>query len=151
APSDGIVHFDGTDLQHWNNEQLGETLGYLPQDVELFAGAIRDNIARMGTAADEEIVGAARIAHAHELIQQLPQGYETPVGDLGIRLSVGQRQRIGLARAVFGLPRVIILDEPNANLDQAGENALAATVQELKAAGCALMIVGHRPSTLAQV
>ena len=151
APSEGIVRFDGTDLQHWNNEQLGEALGYLPQDVELFAGAIRDNIARMGTAADEEIVGAARIAHAHELIQQLPQGYETPVGDLGIRLSGGQRQRIGLARAVFGLPRVIILDEPNANLDQAGENALAATVQELKAAGCALMIVGHRPSTLAQV
>src|SRR5690606_28732133 len=80
-----------------------------------------------------------------------PQGYETPIGDLGIRLSGGQRQRIGLARAVFGLPRVVILDEPNANLDQAGENALAATVRELKASGAALLIVGHRPSTLAQV
>ena len=151
APSDGVVRFDGTDLQHWNNEQLGDAIGYLPQDVELFAGSIRDNIARMGTANDEEIVNAAKIAHAHELIQLLPQGYETPIGDLGIRLSGGQRQRVGLARAVFGLPKVVILDEPNANLDQAGENALAATVRELKNGGAALLIVGHRPSTLAQV
>lgn len=151
APSDGTVRFDGTELAHWNAEQLGAALGYLPQDVELFAGTVRDNIARMGEATDEEIVAAAKLAHAHELIQQLPQGYETPIGDLGLRLSGGQRQRIGLARAVFGRPRVIILDEPNANLDQAGENALAATVRDLKATGAALLIVGHRLSTLAQV
>jgi PrtD family type I secretion system ABC transporter len=148
--SDGVVRLDGTDLQHWNSERLGRVLGYLPQDVELFAGSIRDNIARMGAAPDEEVVRAAQLAHAHEMIQQLPQGYETPIGDLGTRLSGGQRQRIGLARAVFGAPRVIILDEPNANLDQAGENALAATVRDLKADGAALLIVGHRPSTLAQ-
>lgn len=150
TPSDGILRLDGTNLQHWNSEQFGASLGYLPQDVELFAGTIRSNIARMGIAEDEEIVRAAMLAHAHELIQRLPQGYDTPIGDLGIRLSGGQRQRIGLARAVFGSPKVIILDEPNANLDQAGENALAATLQDLKAAGASLLIVGHRPSTLAQ-
>lgn len=150
SPSDGVIRLDGTNLQHWHSDQLGGALGYLPQDVELFSGSIRDNIARMGAADDEEIVQAATLAHAHELIQRLPQGYETPIGDLGTRLSGGQRQRVGLARAVFGSPKVIILDEPNANLDQAGENALAATLQDLKATGAALLIVGHRPSTLAQ-
>jgi len=104
----------------------------------------------MAKADDDEIVQAAMLAHAHEMIQRLPQGYETPIGDAGARLSGGERQRIGLARAVFGNPKVIILDEPNANLDQSGEMALAAAVRELKSRGVALMIVGHRPSTLAQ-
>jgi ABC-type protease/lipase transport system fused ATPase/permease subunit len=129
---------------------LGRYVGYLPQDVELFSGSIRDNISRMAKADDDEIVQAAMLAHAHEMIQRLPQGYETPIGDAGARLSGGERQRIGLARAVFGNPKVIILDEPNANLDQSGETALAAAVRELKSRGTALMIVGHRPSTLAQ-
>jgi len=150
-PTDGVVRLDGTDLQHWRIDQLGAVIGYLPQDVELFAGSIRDNIARMRNVPDSEVVEAAMLAHAHELIQRLPQGYETPIGDAGARLSGGQRQRIGLARAVFGRPKLIILDEPNANLDQAGEAALAATVRDLKETGAALMIVGHRPSTLAQV
>ncbi|TDK29673.1 type I secretion system permease/ATPase [Rhizobium deserti] len=150
APTDGVIRLDGTNLQHWRNDQLGAAIGYLPQDVELFAGTIRDNIARMQDAEDSQIVQAAMLAHAHELIQRLPQGYETSIGDAGARLSGGQRQRIGLARAVFGDPKLIILDEPNANLDQAGENALAATIRDLKQAGVALLIVGHRPSTLAQ-
>ncbi|MEB2847247.1 type I secretion system permease/ATPase [Rhizobiales bacterium RZME27] len=150
VPSDGVIRLDGTDLQHWRNEQLGAAIGYLPQDVELFAGTVRDNIARMQDTEDSDIVQAAMLAHAHELIQRLPQGYETSIGDAGSRLSGGQRQRIGLARAVFGNPQLIILDEPNANLDQAGENALSATVRDLKQAGAALLIVGHRPSTLAQ-
>ena len=150
-PTDGVVRLDGTDLQHWRIDQMGAVIGYLPQDVELFAGSIRDNIARMRNVSDSEVVEAAMLAHAHELIQRLPQGYETPIGDAGARLSGGQRQRIGLARAVFGRPKLIILDEPNANLDQAGEAALAATVRDLKETGAALMIVGHRPSTLAQV
>lgn len=150
APTEGVVRLDGTDLNHWQGDQLGAAIGYLPQDVELFAGSVRDNIARMRTASDSDVVAAAMLAHAHELIQRLPQGYQTPIGDAGARLSGGQRQRIGLARAVFGGPKIVILDEPNANLDQAGEAALAATVKDLKQAGVALMIVGHRPSTLAQ-
>lgn len=151
SPNEGVIRLDGSEFQHWNHEQLGRYIGYLPQDVELFPGTIRDNISRMAKADDEEVVRAAVLAHAHEMIQRLPQGYETPIGEAGARLSGGQRQRIGLARAVFGSPKVIILDEPNANLDQAGEMALAAAVRELKERGTTLMIVGHRPSTLAQV
>jgi ABC-type protease/lipase transport system fused ATPase/permease subunit len=113
-------------------------------------GSVRDNIARMGVGSDEDVVRAALLAHAHDMIQRLPQGYETPIGDGGSRLSGGQRQRIGLARAVFGSPKVIVLDEPNANLDQTGEMALAAAVRQLKELGASLLIVGHRPSTLAQ-
>ncbi|WP_018236939.1 type I secretion system permease/ATPase [Ensifer sp. BR816] len=150
APSGGEIRLDGSELHHWNPEQLGRYVGYLPQDVELFSGSVRDNISRMTRANDDEVVQAAMLAHAHEMIQRLPQGYETPIGDAGARLSGGQRQRIGLARAVFGNPKTIILDEPNANLDQSGETALAAAVRALKERGAALMIVGHRPSTLAQ-
>jgi PrtD family type I secretion system ABC transporter len=150
APSDGHVRLDGSELTHWDPNDLGRFIGYLPQDVELFAGSVRENIARLGDPDDNAIVNAARLAHAHELIQRLPDGYETQIGDGGTRLSGGQRQRIGLARAVYGEPRLIVLDEPNANLDQAGEAALAAAVGELKRDGCALVIVGHRPSTLAQ-
>src|SRR5262249_6242527 len=109
---------------------------------------VRDNIARMQVIEDEAVVNAATLACAHEMIQHLPQGYDTRVGDGGVRLSGGQRQRVGLARAVFGSPRFIILDEPNANLDQAGEASLSEAIFELKKAGVALVIVGHRPSTL---
>jgi ATP-binding cassette subfamily C protein/ATP-binding cassette subfamily C exporter for protease/lipase/ATP-binding cassette subfamily C protein EexD len=130
--------------------QLGRYVGYVPQDVELFAGSVRENIARMGPVDDEAVVEAASLAHAHEMIQRLPDGYETQIGDSGLRLSGGQRQRIGLARAVYGDPRLVVLDEPNANLDQAGESALSTAIQDLKKRGVALIIVGHRPSTLAQ-
>jgi ATP-binding cassette subfamily C protein/ATP-binding cassette subfamily C exporter for protease/lipase/ATP-binding cassette subfamily C protein EexD len=150
APSEGQVRLDGAELKHWDPNDLGRFVGYLPQDVELFSGSVRENIARLGEPDDNAIVNAARLAHAHDLIQRLPEGYETQIGDSGARLSGGQRQRIGLARAVYGEPRLIVLDEPNANLDQAGEAALAAAVAELKRDGCALVIVGHRPSTLAQ-
>jgi ATP-binding cassette subfamily C protein/ATP-binding cassette subfamily C exporter for protease/lipase/ATP-binding cassette subfamily C protein EexD len=150
APGEGDVRLDGTELDHYRPDELGSHVGYLPQDVELFPGTVRENIARMGDVDDAGVVRAAMLAHAHEMIQRLPQGYDTPVGEAGMRLSGGQRQRIGLARAVYGVPRLIVLDEPNANLDQAGEAALAAAVNELKAGGAALVIVGHRPSTLAQ-
>jgi ATP-binding cassette subfamily C protein/ATP-binding cassette subfamily C exporter for protease/lipase/ATP-binding cassette subfamily C protein EexD len=149
-PSSGQIRIDGSQIDHWDQEQLGQFIGYLPQDVELFAASVRENIARMGQVDDQAVVEAAMMAHAHDLIQHLPQGYETQIGDGGSSLSGGQRQRIGLARAVYGNPRLIVLDEPNANLDQAGESALAATLQELKEQGTALIIVGHRPSTLAQ-
>jgi PrtD family type I secretion system ABC transporter len=150
APHSGEVRLDNSVLDHWDPDDLGRFIGFLPQDVELFAGTVRENIARMGHAEDEQIIEAARLAHAHEMIQKLPDGYDTQIGDGGVRLSGGQRQRIGLARAIFGDPRLVVLDEPNANLDQTGEAALAAAVNELKERAGAIIIVGHRPSTLAQ-
>ncbi|UEM24581.1 type I secretion system permease/ATPase (plasmid) [Skermanella mucosa] len=150
VPQSGEVRLDNSLLGHWNADELGRHIGFLPQDVELFAGTVRENIARMEDADDESVLEAAKLAHAHEMIQRLPDGYETQIGDGGVRLSGGQRQRIGLARAIFGDPKLIVLDEPNANLDQSGEAALAAAVSELKERAGAIVIVGHRPSTLAQ-
>lgn len=151
CPNVGEIRIDGSQVHHWDPAQLGSHVGYLPQDVELFTGSVRDNIGRMkNNATDEEILEAATLAHAHEMIQRLPQGYDTQIGDQGVRLSGGQRQRVGLARAVFGTPQLIVLDEPNANLDQAGETALSEAIYSLKKQGAALVIVGHRPSTLAQ-
>jgi PrtD family type I secretion system ABC transporter len=147
-PNVGEIRLDGSPIHHWDPAQFGRHVGFLPQDVELFAGSVRDNIARMQSVDDEAVVNAARLACAHEMIQHLPQGYDTRVGDGGVRLSGGQRQRVGLACAVFGSPQFIVLDEPNANLDQAGEASLSEAIFELKKAGVALIIVGHRPSTL---
>lgn len=149
-PGSGEIRLDGSELAHWDPDDLGRHLGYLPQDVELFPGTVRENIARMGDVDDRAVIEAAMMAHAHDMIQHLPQGYDTPIGEGGMRLSGGQRQRLGLARAVYGAPRLIVLDEPNANLDQAGETALAATIEEMKQHGSTVLIVGHRPSTLAQ-
>ncbi|WP_437376985.1 type I secretion system permease/ATPase [Inquilinus limosus] len=148
-PTSGQIRLDGADLSHWDPDQLGQYLGYLPQDVELFAGTVADNIARMRSGNDQDVIAAAQLGHAHEMILHLADGYETQIGDAGAKLSGGQRQRIGLARAVYGNPRLIVLDEPNANLDQTGEAALAGAVNELKARGAAMVIIGHRPSTLA--
>jgi PrtD family type I secretion system ABC transporter len=150
-PNVGEIRLDGSPIHHWDPAQFGQHVGFLPQDVELFAGSVRDNIARMQSVDDEAVVKAATLACAHEMIQHLPQGYDTRIGDGGVRLSGGQRQRVGLARAVFGYPRFIVLDEPNANLDQAGEAALSEAIFELKQVGIALVIVGHRPSTLSAV
>lgn len=149
-PSSGRIVLDGSDLRHWDRAQLGRAVGYLPQDVELFPGTVQDNIARMGAPSDEEVVAAAKLARVHDLVQQLPQGYETVVGFGGVRLSGGQRQRVGLARAVFGRTRLVVLDEPNANLDVVGEAALAEALRDLKAQDVAVVVVGHRSSTLAQ-
>jgi PrtD family type I secretion system ABC transporter len=146
-PQTGCVRLDGADMSRRDREALGVHVGYLPQSVELFAGTVGENIARLGKVSDpevsERVVRAARLAHAHELILQLPEGYETQIGDGGAILSGGQRQRIALARALYGDPRLVVLDEPSAHLDTAGEDALLAALAELKACGVTVIMVTH--------
>ena len=150
-PRVGHVRLDGADMADWAGEDLGRHIGYLPQDIELFAGTVRDNIARMGEADPESIVSAAQLAGVHEMILQLPNAYETEIGEAGAALSGGQRQRIGLARSVFGHPRFVVLDEPNASLDAAGEEALINAIVTLKQRGTTLVVIAHRPSILRHV
>jgi PrtD family type I secretion system ABC transporter len=150
-PSAGHIRLDTADVAQWDPVDLGQYIGYLPQDVELFAGTVRENIARMGEGDPEQVVAAATPAGVHEIILGLPAGYETEIGEDGAVLSGGQRQRIGLARAVFGNPKFIVLDEPNANLDHEGEVALLVTVARLKAQGATMVIIAHRPSVLRNV
>lgn len=147
-PGAGAVTLDGADLAVWNQAQLGRIVGYLPQDVELIAGTVRDNIARFQDAAPESVVAAAEAAGCHEMILGLPKGYDTQVGDNGQILSGGQRQRVGLARALFGRPKLVVLDEPNANLDAAGEERLMASLAALKEAGTTIVIAAQRPRVL---
>lgn len=151
APSVGVVRLDGADVARWDKEGLGPHVGYLPQGVELFAGTIAENIARMGEPDPTEVVAAAQAAGLHELILRLPQGYDTPLLENGMGLSAGQRQRVALARALYGSPHFIVLDEPNANLDQAGDDALQEAIIGLKARGACIVIVAHRPSAIVNV
>jgi len=145
----GEVLLDGLPIEGWDRMELGPHLGYLPQDIELFEGSIAENIARFGAVDPEKVIAAARSAGLHEMILRFPKGYDTPIGEAGNLLSGGQRQRVGLARAVYGDPVLVVLDEPNANLDDVGEAALVRTVQELKARGCTVFLITHRPGILA--
>lgn len=150
-PSSGAVRLDGADVSQIDREDFGRHVGYLPQDVELFPGTISENVARLGEIDSEAVVAAAQHAGVHDMILRFPQGYDTPIGDAGHVLSGGQMQRIGIARAIYRMPRLVVLDEPNANLDAEGEMRLAQTITALRQAGSTLVLVTHKPSLLANI
>jgi len=147
-PLAGKVRLDGAELSQWDKHRLGPHLGYLPQDIQLFAGTIAQNIARFAEVDADKVLAAAQLAGVHQLILQLPEGYETRLGEGGAGLSGGQKQRIGLARALYGLPAVIVLDEPNSNLDEAGEQALLQAIAQLKQHKRTLILITHKPNVL---
>jgi PrtD family type I secretion system ABC transporter len=148
APSLGSVRLDGAEVSSWPKTELGKYLGYLPQEIELLGGTIAQNICRFGSAEPSDIVAAATLAGAHEMILRLPQGYETMVENGGGNISGGQRQRLGLARALFGDTRLVVLDEPNANLDADGEAALRRVLSVLKARNQTVIVISHKPLLL---
>jgi len=151
SPRRGTVRLDGAAVDQWPAERLGQAIGYLPQSVELFDGTIAENIARFSAQPDSEaVIAAAKLAGVHDMIVRMPLGYETPIGRDGSWLSAGQRQRIGLARALYGKPFLLVLDEPNSNLDQEGEVALEAAIAGARERGCIVIVVAHRPAILAQ-
>ncbi|MEZ0168597.1 type I secretion system permease/ATPase [Microvirga sp. TS319] len=144
APTSGHVRLDGADIAIWQASGGHHYFGYLPQDIELFGGTVRDNIARLQDAPSEDVIAAATLVGLHETIMRLPRGYETDIGEGGLRLSGGQRQRLGLARAFFGNPQLIVLDEPNASLDPDGEEALRQAIQEMRDRGTTIVIIAQR-------
>jgi ATP-binding cassette subfamily C protein len=151
-PVSGLVRIGGDDLSNWSSEALGPHIGYLSQDIELFPATVAQNIARMNPSPDPELVlAAARLANCHELIQRLPKGYDTMLGPQGHALSGGQRQRIALARAFFGSPKVVVLDEPNASLDAEGEQALVAALKMAGKAGITCIVITQRTSLNAAI
>lgn len=144
----GKVRLDSVDIFKWDKAELGPYVGYLPQDIELFSGTVSENIARFGKVDSEKVVNAAKRAGVHEMILYLPDGYDTELGDSGAGLSGGQKQRIGLARAMYNDPTLVVLDEPNANLDDAGEKALLNAIKDLQAAGKTIVLITHKTTTL---
>lgn len=149
-PIAGTVSMDGAPFHQWDAEQLGHAIGYLPQEVELFDGTFDENIARFDAeASSEAVIRAAKLASVHDLILGFPDGYKTQIGEAGAKLSAGQRQRIGLARALYGNSVLVVMDEPNANLDAIGEAALSQAIRSLKKNGVTVVAITHRPSAIA--
>jgi ATP-binding cassette subfamily C exporter for protease/lipase len=145
---EGKVLLDGRAITDWTRESLGPYVGYLPQDIELFDGTVAENIARIGQVDSDAVIAAAEAAGLHQMILRFPKGYDTPMGQAGAFLSGGQRQRIGLARALYGEPSLVVLDEPNANLDDEGEKALLNAMLLLKSKGANVILISHRPGVL---
>jgi ATP-binding cassette subfamily C exporter for protease/lipase len=144
----GSVRLDGADIHTWNKSELGQYIGYMPQEVSLFDGTLAENISRFEEIDSEKIIEAAQLAGVHELILKFPEGYETHIGTDGEGLSGGQKQRIGLARALYGQPKFIVLDEPNSNLDEAGERSLSDTIELLRSKNITMVLITHRSSIL---
>jgi ABC-type protease/lipase transport system fused ATPase/permease subunit len=147
-PAAGEVRLDHVNIADWRREEVGPYIGYLPQDIELFPGTVAENIARFGKVDAEKVVEAARLAGAHQMILELPEGYDTVIGIGGNELSGGQRQRIALARAFYGLPSLIVLDEPTSSLDAEGEAAARQAIEALKEMGRTVVVIAHRPAVL---
>ena len=150
ACSEGTIRLDGAEIIQYDRQELGKSIGYLPQEIDLFDGSVAENISRMAKPEDQLVIEAAKKVSIHEMILQLPEGYQTAIGSAGIQLSGGQKQRLGLARAIYGNPSLIILDEPNSNLDEAGDNALEKTLLFLKSIGSTVIVVSHKREILFQ-
>jgi ABC-type protease/lipase transport system fused ATPase/permease subunit len=151
-PRTGSVRLDGATLDQWSSEEVGRHIGYLPQDIELFEGTIAENIARLDPDASAEmVVRAGQLSGAHDMIVRLPEGYATPIGEGGLKLSAGQRQLVGLARALYGEPFLVILDEPNSNLDAKGDEGLTRAIASVRERGGIVVVVAHRASALASL
>lgn len=148
-PVRGSVRLDGVELADWSHDEVGPHLGYVPQEIEFFEGSIAENIARLGEVDPDKVIAAARLIGMHETILGFPQGYDTRIGETGFALSGGQRQRLAIARALYGSPRYVVMDEPNANLDESGENVLIEAIRALKAGGASVIVTTHRPRIVA--
>jgi ABC-type protease/lipase transport system fused ATPase/permease subunit len=145
TPSSGSVRLDGVELSDWRHDEVGPLVGYVPQEIDFFEGTVAENIARLGEVDPQKVVQAATLIGMHEAILALPNGYDTPLGETGFALSGGQRQRLAIARAIYGMPKYVVMDEPNSNLDEVGETALLQTIQALKTNGSTVVITTHRP------
>jgi ABC-type protease/lipase transport system fused ATPase/permease subunit len=145
APAQGKVRLDGVEISEWSHDEVGPLVGYVPQEIEFFEGTVAENIARLGEVDADKVVAAAKLIDMHEIILGFPKGYDTLLGETGFAPSGGQRQRLAIARAVYGMPKYVVMDEPNSNLDELGETALIKTVLALKENGSSVIITTHRP------
>ena len=150
-PATGNVRLDGVEIADWSHDEVGPLVGYVPQEIAFFEGTVAENIARLGQVDSEKVVHAATLIGMHDAILALPKGYDTPLGDTGFALSGGQRQRVAIARAIYGMPKYVVMDEPNSNLDDIGENALVNTINALKASGSTVILTTHRPRLVSTV